>query len=341
MIAPDGRVIYVGKAKRVRTRLLTYFRAPYPEDKAARILHAAGNIEWDYVASEFAALLKELSLIKLHRPVFNVRMNRTRRPVLIKITEGSAPKIFVGSGAGNVATRHYGPFTSRSRVAEGIKAINDLLQLRDCALTVPITFAEQGDLFTSTVHARCLRHELGTCTGPCAGLVTEEEYRRRVRVATDFIEGRGIAPLDRVVSEMVKAGEQQDYERATWWRRRFDALEWLLRATGQARAAVEALSFVYLDPGSYGDDRVYLIRQATVRAVAPAPTTPLEREAFRCEVERHMTPEPQTGPLPLANLDEMMLLISWFNARTAAIRRTVPIADWLADDGRSAISYSL
>ena len=64
MIAPDGRVVYVGKAKKVRSRLLSYFRAPYPEDKAARILYAAADIEWDYVSSEFAALLKELRLIK-------------------------------------------------------------------------------------------------------------------------------------------------------------------------------------------------------------------------------------------------------------------------------------
>ncbi len=341
MIGPDGRIVYVGKAKKVRARLLSYFRAPYPEDKAARILHAASDIEWNFVSSEFAALLKELRLIKQHRPVFNVRMNKTRRPVLVKITDGPAPKIFVGSGAGNKSTRHYGPFTSRTRVVDAIKVLNDLMQLRDCSVSQPITFAEQGDLFGPSLRAQCLRHELGTCTGPCAGFVSEDDYRRRVDTAIDFLEGRGIAPVDYVVKEMVKAGDDKKFEKATWWRTRFDILEWLLRATTQARAAVDALSFVYLDPGAHGDDRAYLIRRATVRAVAPAPTTPLEQEAFRSLIKRHMQPEPDTGPLSVDDLDETMLLMSWFNNHIGAIRRTVPIENWLADDGKSAVSYAL
>ena len=200
--------------------------------------------------------------------------------MLIKVTDGPAPKIFVGSGAGNKTTKHYGPFTSRVRVAEAVKVLNDLLQLRDCSVSQPITFAEQGDLFGPALRAQCLRHELGTCTGPCAGLVSEAEYRKRVETGIAFLEGKGIAPVDDVVKNMVKAGDDKKFEKATWWRQRFDALEWLLRATAHARAAVEALTFVYLDPGAYGDDRVYLVRRATVRAVAPAPTTPLEKEAF-------------------------------------------------------------
>ena len=81
-----GRIIYIGKAKRLRTRLLTYFRASYPDDKAARILYAASDIRWDYMPSEFAAYLGELRQIRQHRPYFNYRGNVTRRSVLIKIS---------------------------------------------------------------------------------------------------------------------------------------------------------------------------------------------------------------------------------------------------------------
>ena len=87
-----GRVIYVGKAKRLRTRLLTYFRAEYPDDKAARILYAASDIAWDYVPSEFAAYLGELRQIRKFRPHFNHRGNVTRRSVLIKISDDIAPQ---------------------------------------------------------------------------------------------------------------------------------------------------------------------------------------------------------------------------------------------------------
>src|SRR5438477_1184272 len=72
MLSSDGEVVYVGKSKRVRTRLLSYFRCAFPEEKGARIVREADRIEWEYTPSEFAALLEELRLIKLFRPRFNV-----------------------------------------------------------------------------------------------------------------------------------------------------------------------------------------------------------------------------------------------------------------------------
>ena len=335
MVSPAGKIIYVGKAKALRTRLLSYFRARFPEDKAARILHAAGDIGWRCTSSEFAAYLEELRQIKQYRPVFNVRMNRARRAVMIKVTGGPAPKIFVGTRPGADDVRHYGPFASAERAQAGVKILNDLLGLRDCAISMPMVFPEQGDLFQPQPRAGCMRYDLQTCAGPCAGLVSERDYRRRVRCAVDFLDGRALAPVDRVVEEMQRASDANEFERAAWWRDRFDALEWLLRASTQARNAIESLSFVYHDPGAHGDDRVFLIRRATVRAVAPAPTTPIEREAFRTVVAQHAGAEPTDGPLPAGDMDEMLLLLSWFRKHPSAMRRTVPLRAWL-DDPRSA-----
>lgn len=329
MIDPGGRVVYVGKAKAVRSRVLSYFRASFPDDKAARILHAAADIRWKYVSSEFAAYLEELREIKRHQPLFNVRMNRPRRVTLVRVSPGPAPKISVGGRPGAGDTRHYGPFPSAERAREAVKYLNDLLGLRDCALSMAMTFAEQGDLFGPPLRAGCMRYDFGTCTGPCAGHVTELEYERRVREAIDFLEGRGLGPLPQVVDGMEDASRRNAFERAAWWRDRFEALEWLLRTGVQARQAIEALTFVYHDPGTFGDDRAYVVRRATVRAVAPAPSTPLEREAFRAVVAAHADPEPTDGPLPADDLDEMMLLLRWFRARPAAMRRTVPLDTWL------------
>ena len=106
MLSGDGEVVYVGKSKRVRTRLLSYFRCAYPEDKGARILREAQAIEWEYTPSEFAALLAELQLIKQMRPRFNVAMKRDdRHYVFIKLTRGAAPKLLVVRGAGGDAGR--------------------------------------------------------------------------------------------------------------------------------------------------------------------------------------------------------------------------------------------
>ena len=132
MLDSRGRVIYVGKAKQVRTRLLSYFRADHPDEKAARILNAAADIVWDYVPSEFAAYLGELRQIVRHRPMFNQRMNRTRKTLFIRVQGGSAPKVSAG-GPLDENARCYGPFISAERVRDAVRGINDLLGLRDCA----------------------------------------------------------------------------------------------------------------------------------------------------------------------------------------------------------------
>lgn len=329
MLDESGRVIYVGKARRLRARLLSYFRAEYP-DKQARIVQAAHDIQWDYKPSEFAALLDELRQIRRYHPLFNVRMNRRRRAAFIKLFGGAAPKLGVGTATGGSNVRHYGPFLSAARLKDGVRVLNDLLGLRDCALETAIAYAEQGDLFHEERRAGCLRHELGTCTGPCAGLVSEEEYRRRIDAAVAFIEGREIAPLDRVVAAMAAASEAQHYERATWWRERFDTLTWLLAAAVQMHGAIEALSFVYLDPGVYGDDRAYVIRRATVRAAAPAPHTPIEQEAFRARVAEHAGAPAEPGAIPVEAIDETLLVSGWFRRRPQALKRTTPLEAWLA-----------
>src|SRR5947209_18616762 len=79
MLAADGEIVYVGKSKRLRSRLLSYFRGSFPEDKGARVVREADRIEWDYTPSEFAALLEELRLIKRFRPRLNVAMKRDVR----------------------------------------------------------------------------------------------------------------------------------------------------------------------------------------------------------------------------------------------------------------------
>ena len=328
MIDATGRVIYVGKAKRLRNRLLSYFRARYPEDKAARIVHAAADIHWNPMPSEFAALLAELNQIKRYRPVFNVRMNRNRRLGFIKVSDGPAPKLYVGSTPGANSIRHYGPFTSLARLKDGVRVLNDLLGLRDCALKMPVVFPGQGDLFAANQRAACLRHEVGHCAGPCAGLVTEREYTERVGRALSFLETTSVAPLDEVVAKMTAAGERQDFELAAYWRDRFDAVEWLLAASVRAQASVAALSFVYIDPGTYGDDRAYVIKQGTVRASAPAPHTPIEREAFDALVRQHAKPEPESKAIPAQSVDETLIILQWFRRHPGALSRTVPLEEW-------------
>ena len=329
MTDPTGRILYVGKARRLRTRLLSYFRARFPDDKAARILHAAAGIDWDYAPSDFAARLGELRMIRKWRPSYNVQHNRTRRATFVTVSSGAAPKLSLSAGTVRQDVRRYGPLPSPGRVAEAVRVLNDLLQIRDCAERMPIAYAGQGDLFAPARRAACLRHEIGTCLGPCAGFVEELVYRRRVATAVAFLEGRTITPLDRVIAEMTTASDRGEYELASRWRDRFERLEWLLAALTRARTSIELLTFVYRDPGEYGDDRAYLIRRGVVRAVFPWPDTPIEREAFRAVVSDELaTHEAPPGPLPPDTVDETLLLLGWFRQHPEALRRTEPLDRW-------------
>lgn len=334
MVDATGRVLYVGKAKRLRTRLLSYFRARYPDDKAGRILYAAYDIRWTYVPSEFAAYLTELRQIRRYRPHFNYRGNQTRRALFIKISGDAAPRVYCGSSVSDGDARCYGPFRSMSRSAEAVRTLNDLLGLRDCAAAMPAVFAGQGDLFGQPRAAACMRYEFGSCSGPCAGFVSEWEYRYRVETAAAFLEGRTIQPVDRIVAAMQAAAGEGRFELAVRWREKFEQLEWLIAATSRARAAIDLLTFVYRDPGEFGDDRAYILGRGVVKASFPYPTTPIEYEAFRAvvadEAARAAVDSPTApGALPPESIDEILLMMAWFRAHPDALRRTTPYEHWL------------
>src|SRR3954453_3237555 len=192
MLAADGEIVYVGKSKRLRTRLLSYFRGAFPEDKGARIVREADRIEWDYTPSEFAALLEELRLIKRLRPRFNVAMKRDGRNFcFLKLTNAPAPKFLVVRGPSqDDASVYYGPFQGAQRVDEAVRELNDALGLRDCANDQGMHFADQPELFSIFPRTPgCIRFEVKKCLGPCVGGCTAGEYAERVKQARGFLDG--------------------------------------------------------------------------------------------------------------------------------------------------------
>jgi excinuclease ABC subunit C len=333
-----GGVFYVGKAKDLRARLLSYFSAPWPDSKSAHLIRAAADITWRYQPSEFAALLEELRLIARLRPFSNVRGNRTsRRMVFVKLTGGVAPKLKVTEHTTDRGARYYGPFQSGWRTADSIRVLSDLLKLRDCAQDRPLRYADQADLFGASEPAACLRHELGTCLGPCAAKCSGETYRAAVAQAVEFMESRAVAPLDRVLDGMADASGAQDFERAALWREKLDALESLFAAVSRLRAATQALSFVYgvrdrteVKHGGGRDDRVYLVHRGLVRAAAPWPRTPIERDAFAAAVER-AAGLPAGGPAAhtAPEMDELLLVMSWFRQHPEEFESTTPLGEWM------------
>ncbi len=327
-----GAVIYVGKAKDLRQRLLSYFTAPWPESKSAQLIRCAADVRWRYLPTEFAALLEELRRIQELKPLYNVHGHRYRATLaFVKLTAAPAPKLVVTDGTRDPAARYFGPFRGRAQTARGVRTLADLLGLRDCAERLPMVFADQPSLFEQARAPLCIRHELGTCLGPCAAKVGATRYARAVAGASDFLEGRTAHPLDLVLDRMADAAAAQAFECAAAWRGRLDELTWLFAAVARLRAAVEALTFVYTlrDQGGGSDDRAYVIHRGVVRAEAPWPRTPLEREAFAALVRQHAQPEPAPVARSGREMAQLLLVMHWFRTHAEAYEHASAFARWL------------
>ncbi len=330
MIAEDGEVLYVGKSKKVRTRLLSYFRAAFPEEKGARIVREARRIEWEYTPSEFAALLHELRLIKRFRPRFNVQMKRDgRHHCFIKITRGPAPKLLVVRGSGSEdGGVYYGPFVGAHSVGEAVRELSDALGLRDCSLDRRMHFADQRELEIAIAPRTpgCIRYEVGKCLGPCVAACTVAEYDERVALARAFLDGRDDGPMDLLRARMEECSERLEFERAASYRDKLRRLEGLREQFARLRFAVETLSFVYTVPGWEGEDRVYLIRRGRVRHEQPAPRTAAQRRRLDAHVAEVFAPVEREGStVPAHEVDELLLLSSWFRRFPAELARGAPI----------------
>jgi excinuclease ABC subunit C len=316
MLAADGEIVYVGKSKKLRSRLMSYFRCEFPVDKGARIVREAESIEWDYQPSEFAALLEELRLIKRFRPRLNVAMkNDARHFAFIKLTRGAAAKLLVVRGAGaEDAQIYYGPFHGAQRVGEAVRELNDALGLRDCRLDQPMHFADQPELFHIFPRTPgCIRHEIRKCLGPCVGGCTEKEYDERVQLVRGFLDGADDGPMEELRREMEAASERLEFERAASFRDKLKRIEELRHQFIKFRFAVETLSFVYTVPGYDGDDRIYLIRRGRVRGEYAMPRSEPDRIRLLEMVEDIFNPvERASSQIPSHEIDELLLLSSWF-----------------------------
>ncbi len=332
MISPDGEILYVGKAKNLRTRLLGYFRAAFPAEKSARIIREAGEVAWDYHPSEFAALLEELRMIKKYRPRLNVMMKRDARHfAFIRITSGAAPKFTVVRGAGNDNHgTYFGPFHGAWQLEEALRELNDVLGLRDCRIDMPMHFSDEPELPVAPPRTPgCIRYEIGKCLGPCVAGTTQRQYRARFKVARDYLEGRHDSPAETLRVAMEESSERLEFERAAQLRDKMLRLESLREQFERLRFAVESLSFVYHVPGHGGNDLAYVIRRGRVRAELPAPQNADEHAALASRAAEIFAPSAlKSTTVPAHEVDELMLLSSWFRKFPAELTRTVPAAEF-------------
>ena len=334
-IGADGRILYVGKSVRLRSRLLSYFR----EDtgKAARMMAASESVNWDYTPNEFAAVVREMRLIRAWQPEYNVQHRRDRRYGFIKITREPAPRLIPVSRVRNDGTRYYGPFGRTGWLGGAVHDLSLATGLRDCPSHTPIHFGDQLEMFADGKVPRCMRADTGTCLAPCAGRCTTAEYDRSLRLARAFLEARTRAPLEELARSVKEAAGQLRFEYAATLRDRMETLEKLWDHLSGFRGQVEKLNLVYPVPGHGGDDRIYLIRRGRPCAEIPWPKSDRARRRANAVVKEVFQPVPgdRDGELEADAAAEVLLTVSWFNKHRRERRRAVAPERWLAGGMRT------
>ena len=314
MLDDKGRVVYIGKAKNLRARLLSYFRENSRDPKAGKIIKATRVLLWEETADEFAALLRELELIQRFRPRFNVLGQPGYQQYhYLCLGKSPAPYVYVAKSPTGKELGCYGPLVKMYRSEDAARRLNDWYKLRDCPQTVPLAFADQGELFETDRGAKCLRFEIGTCHGPCAAACTSKDYQTSARVAKAFLDGRDRTVLRQLQATMEAAAAGFEFEKATAMRDRLQSLEWLDHRLTLLRRARDRNSCVYPLAGPDGKEQWYLIHRGQVRAVIAAPRTATEREHAASLIAATFADTRPQGLLPAGAVDSVLLVAAWFN----------------------------
>lgn len=333
MFGPQDELLYVGKSIRVKTRLLSYFRAN-PAEKAGKLIRDTKAISWEYVPNEFAALLVEMRLIKRWKPRFNVEHKRKRSFAFIKITSELAPRILSVSRILPDGGTYFGPFPRPRFLALTLRELSQALGLRDCAGTVPVVFQDQLEFFQKGRTPRCLRAETTSCLAPCCGRCSSKEYARRAEAAKRFLEGRDRLPLRLLKAEMAEASAILGFEHAATLRDRLLRLESLQAQLVAFRGRVEGLSFIYRVPGFKGNDRLYFIRKGLVEKEMAYPKGKVARLRAASKVHQVYAGNPMerfgSGTLTPEAASEILLVARWFRLRERELERASTPEEWLS-----------
>ncbi len=244
-------MLYVGKAKSIRKRILSYTRPTGYDPRIERMIAATASLEFVSTTTETEALLLEANLIKRLRPRFNVLLRDDKSFPYILITgDHWAPQILKHRGARNREGRYYGPFASVWAVNRTITALQRAFLLRSCS-----------DGFFESRTRPCLLYQIKRCSGPCTREIEFADYRELVREANAFLSGKSRKVKEELAAEMEKASEALDFERAAIYRDRLAALSAVQAHQGiNPRGVEEADVFAVHQEGGFFCVQVFFFR---------------------------------------------------------------------------------
>ena len=219
MMDKTDKVIYVGKAKKLKNRVSQYFQdSASHTGKTRNMVAQVDHFDTIFVSSEFEALVLENSLIKRHMPRYNILLKDDKSYPFLRLSRGSYPRFTMVNKMANDGAKYFGPFGGRFETRQALDAVLSALRLPTCSRKFPRDIGADRP---------CLNFHMGRCDGFCRAEMTEEEYDRRIRQACQLLEGKSRQLLREMTAEMEAEAEALRFEQAAALRDRINAISTL------------------------------------------------------------------------------------------------------------------
>ena len=212
-----GKIIYIGKAKALKNRVTSYFRAIESHNpKTYRLVQNINDFDFIVTPTELDALVLEASLIKLHSPKYNILLKDDKGYNYIKISGEDYPRITYALQTDDKKAEYIGPYTSGYTVKQAVEEANKLFMLPTCTRKFPRDFGKERP---------CLNYHIGRCMGVCKGKISPDEYKKSVNQAINYIKNGSKQSIERLTKEMEEYAEKLEFEKAAKLRDRIAAIQ--------------------------------------------------------------------------------------------------------------------
>ena len=224
----QDNVIYVGKSKKLKNRVTTYFTSNNHTVKTARMVSLVRDFDYIVCGTEIEALALENVLIKKHSPKYNIKLKDAKSYPYIKVTADEYPKIIVTRERKSDRGRYFGPYQSTALAYAAVETLSKIFGLATCTRQFPRDIGKKRP---------CLYKDMGRCVAPCTGKVSAEDYQALIKCALAVLDGNTKATLDMLNADMLAASDNMEFERAAALRDSIRALE---RLTDKQKVVADA-----------------------------------------------------------------------------------------------------
>ncbi|MEH6456262.1 MAG: excinuclease ABC subunit UvrC [Cocleimonas sp.] len=237
MISVDEKILYVGKAKDLKSRVSSYFRDNIANSRTYSMVKQICDVQITITATEAEALLLESNLIKKHQPRYNILLRDDKSYPNIYLSKDQFPRLSFHRGAKKAKGQYFGPYPSAGAVRETLSLLQKLFQVRQCE-----------NSYYSNRSRPCLQFQIKRCTAPCTNEITEKEYQQGVAHTVKFLQGKSQQVIDELVQQMDHAATKLEFEQAAAHRDKIEQLRKIsqqqsISSDGQSNVDVIALQF--------------------------------------------------------------------------------------------------